>query len=156
MGISWSWVMPQHWMMDCAMDWFLSLAFQVKKKKNLTEPWGEKKLWSQSLLLYVFCSDYGFFFLVQHLPTYFNDKKGSADGEGVASMCYAAVHFQCIIEVIILKWLQLVKCQAHFAFSWWLADKVPQRYVKRLIAVGFHEVMCLKETGGINTPLFKL
>lgn len=58
---------------------------------------------------------------------------------GLASLlCYAAAHFQYIIEVIILKQLQLIQCQAHFAFLWWLADKVPMRYVERLIAVGFH------------------
>lgn len=58
---------------------------------------------------------------------------------GLASrLCYAAVHFQYIIEVIILKQLQLIQCQAHIVFSWWLADKVPMRYVKGLIAVGFH------------------
>lgn len=53
-------------------------------------------------------------------------------------LCYAAVRFQYIIAVIILKWLQLVKCQAQFVLSRWLADKVAQRYVKRLIAAGFH------------------
>lgn len=65
-------------------------------------------------------------------------KVGQQMGRGAWTLWYAAVHFQYITEVIILKWLQLVKCQARFVLSWWLADKVAQRYVKRLIALGFH------------------
>lgn len=50
-------------------------------------------------------------------------RKQTVWGDVVSMLRYAAVHFQYITEVIILKRLQLVICQAHFTFSWWPADK---------------------------------
>lgn len=63
----------------------------------------------------------------QQLSPYTGFKMGHQAERGAWMLCYAAVHFQYITAVIILKWLQLVKCQAWFALSRWLADKVAQR-----------------------------
>lgn len=56
------------------------------------------------------------------------DSGGGRRWFGVA--CHAAVHLQCIRGVILLKWRQLVKCQAPFAPSWRPADRRPRSLSK--------------------------
>lgn len=77
------------------------------------------KLWCQWLLS---CLCFGFA-MTPFLLSYLKRVSKQCGGDVVSMLCYTAVHFQHITEVIILKWLQLVICQTHFTFSWWPADK---------------------------------
>lgn len=123
-------VLPHHWRIDINTDWYLSSAFHTqiilwKKKKGF-----HGVITSITQVGRFFQQVSRFAFIV------FIVKTGQHSGAWVA--CHAAVHFQYIIAVIIHKWVQLVKCQAWFVRSQWLADKPAQRCVKRVIAVGFY------------------
>lgn len=136
-GKSWSLIMLKLRMIDCTWDWFLVFSISWNKRLHLRQKNKRKSndyctVVLNSLRIVKFVFFYRFNNVLLH------SKAGHQMERGAWMLCYAAVHFQYIIALIILKWLQLVKCQARFVLARWLADKVAQRYVKRLIAVGFH------------------
>lgn len=67
--------MQQHWMIDCAMDWFLSSAILGK---NQTGPWGEKSSDFNNYYFTYFASIsiLAVFLVVQQIPPYSDCKVG--------------------------------------------------------------------------------